>query len=285
MSQFATTEVPSSSSATEAIELLKKQANEHFLNGHYEEAEVLYTKCLSMNVDNDMKVILLTNRSAAKLGLKHFEEALQDANDAIAMDSSSLKAYYRKASALEGKQHFREAYETWLVASKQCEHTAALVKQLELAKSKWRKVFRQDIHVIVDHDDLLHRYALLTDKRERLSTLAHFWNDSTSLERFEYFLLLLKLIGGEGVLSESNREYISADVMVEMPMHNYIDLPRTRLTTWFDYFQALPSHEKPKIYEQIWNLLSSEEKNDIIVDLKLFLSPPDLQGNAGEDDI
>lgn len=67
-------------------------------------------------------------------------------------------------------------FETWMAAADECDAESSpwLAKQLTNAKKNWAKVFR-DI-AISDEDDFIARYNILTDSREKLSTMAHFWN-------------------------------------------------------------------------------------------------------------
>ena len=70
----------------------------------------------------------------------------------------------------------KDVFETWIAAAKECdvESSPWLAKQLNNAKKNWAKVFR-DI-TISDEHDFIARYDILTDSREKLSTMAHFWN-------------------------------------------------------------------------------------------------------------
>lgn len=63
-----------------------------------------------------------------------------------------------------------------MAAADECdvESSPWLAKQLTNAKKNWAKVFR-DI-AISDESDFIGRYNILTDSREKLSTMAHFWN-------------------------------------------------------------------------------------------------------------
>jgi tetratricopeptide (TPR) repeat protein len=288
MSEFVSDHVPSSSSSSNPVggqdaEELKKLANDLFIANKFAEAEVLYNQALSLTDKDDLKVLLHTNCAAALIGMHKYEEALFHANAAIALDPTWVKAYYRKSSALESLNRFREMYDTWIDAGKVCENNQALIKQFKAAQQKWSKQFRKADYPIVSSEDLLRRFDLFTDKRERLSTLAHFWNDSAQEERLSYFIMLIQIIGGQGALSAQNQELFSPDIMVPLPLNNYHDLPRSRLQNWFDFFQALPSDEKNIVFRSVWDHLSSEEKNDVIVDMRQFLAA--ALHSHGEEDV
>jgi hypothetical protein len=263
---------------TDEVDQLKQKGNEYFIAKDFRNAVDLYSQALALCTDNDVRKVLLTNRSAAKLGLENYPDAVQDAKDALEIDPSHIKAYYRKAAALEAWNKLGDAYYCWLAAEKFCDpRQEILSKQIRKTKAAWVKVFRQPTFPITDVEDLTQRLLLFTDKRERLSTLAHFWNSSSLHERFTYFQVLLGLIGGSGDLSESNQEHITPEVMVEMPMANYVDMPRSRLADWFDFFDTLSSDARTEVFKRVWMHLSSEEQNDVIRDLRY------LFGQAAED--
>jgi hypothetical protein len=90
-----------------------------------------------------------------------------------------------------------------MAAADECdvESSPWLAKQLTNAKKNWAKVFR-DI-AISDESDFIGRYNILTDSREKLSTMAHFWNGKLHIVygaeefhvsefniNFTYFLLI-----------------------------------------------------------------------------------------------
>jgi tetratricopeptide (TPR) repeat protein len=266
----------------ESVERLKQQGNELFVNKDFAAAEECYSEALEICTDSDTRKILYTNRSAARLGLDLHITALEDANAAIAIDTSYMKAYYRKCTALEGLNRLGDTYYTWLEASKLCEPNETISKQLKKSKAIWLKCFRSPSQPITSPNDLAQRILLFTDKRERLSTLAYFWNDSDQDERFSYFQLLLSIIGGESELSEQSMELLTPEIMVAMPMENYIDLPKDRLQNWFDFFMTMTSQQKCDLFRTIWESLSSEEQNDIVKDMKVLFSSAALGPAAVE---
>jgi hypothetical protein len=276
------------SQVEETAESLKQQANDYFIAKDYAMAETLYTKALDYPfTTTDLRVMLYTNRSAARISLNKLDEAIADADEAINLDCHWVKAYFRKASALEALNRPQQVFATWVEAAVNCENNQVLVKQFKAAQDKWRKLFRKPEFLITSVEDLLRRYQLFSDKRERLSTLAHFWNDSSSEERLSFLLLLLKIISGAGALSDASLEVLTPEMMVDMPLQNYNDLPRSRLSNWFDFFKELPSEEKQIVFRSIWDHLNAEEKNDIITDMKALFGPAesttdDLVDNADE---
>jgi hypothetical protein len=87
-------------------------------------------------------------------------------------------------------------------------------------------------------------------------------------ERFQHFNYFLSMIAGAGEMPELG---VAVDMMVEMPLHNYHDLPRAALEPWCAFFEACAGPEKTRVFEEIWGLLSSPEQTAVIADLRLFL--------------
>lgn len=87
---------------------LKDLGNKAFADGDFISAEQYYRDAISLDGTSH---ILYTNLSAALLGQERYEEALMSANEAIKLDPSWLKAYFRKATALEKLGRKRELFE------------------------------------------------------------------------------------------------------------------------------------------------------------------------------
>lgn len=196
---------------------LKTEGNAFFLSGDSAKAAEIYTTLLE-NYDRE-RAILFTNRSAARLNLGLIEEALADAEQAIGHDKKWIKAYYRKASSLKLLKRLasyrpnannstsyyplpnlcflpivyahrpKDVFDTWMTASDECDSASSpwLLNQIDMARIEWMKIFR-DVPV-VDDDDFISRYEMLIESREKLSTMAHFWNGSyIHTISFEYSL-------------------------------------------------------------------------------------------------
>ena len=263
----------SSSSSPPTVETTKAEANESFLKGDHNKAEALYSNALDLaNAEEDnnqncvLKCILYSNRSAARLNLEgRVEDALQDANKAIVLNPVYAKAYLRKANALQRINDHRGAYTTWIDAQKHCEGSAWLRRMAKEAEVNWISKMKEV--EVTDANDLLERYSLLQDTRQKLCTLAHFWNYSSCSDRLSYLMEFLELIGGS---VGSDSEQIEAENMREMPMHNYEDLPRSTIEPWVAFLESLSSNDKVALMKKTWELLTSSEQNLVIVDLKTF---------------
>jgi len=247
---------------TQAIDMLQSVSPDSVKNNSESESESVATNASNL-------AILLTNRSATRINLGRYEQGLEDAQAAIEYSPSWVKAYYRKSIALEKLGRLRESYFTWEDAVSFCETTPWLSKQVKDVREKWTRSFRSV--VVESEDDFISRYKLLADVREKLSTLAHFWNECSKDERLCQLQYFISLIGGQGELSEQNQS-ITVDMMLPMPLHNYPDLPRERISQWCDYFKSLSVEEKLSLMTKIWGTLSSEEQHAVITDLRVFTS-------------
>ena len=263
----------SSASLDATAEDIKAKANAAFLKKDYNMAEALYSNALDTanateEDNNGLKCILYSNRSAARLCLDgKIEDALQDADKAILLNPAYAKAYLRKTNALKSLGDHRGSYKTWLEAEKNCEDNPWLRKMVKEAKATWVSLITNV--EIADKQDLLDRYSLIKDTRIKLCTLAHFWNYSSRSDRLSYLTAFLELIGGSVGVSEQV-EAFKAENMEEMPMHNYVDLPRSKIEPWIVYFGSLVADEKVTLMKDTWALLTSFEQNLVILDLKTF---------------
>ena len=93
------------SSSTD-VELLKSNGNKAFKNGDFRRAKHLYDSALKISPDNPQ---LLSNRCLCLLRLSRKQEALADAERAIAANPAWAKAWARKAEALSAMDMFDES--------------------------------------------------------------------------------------------------------------------------------------------------------------------------------
>ncbi|KAH8863158.1 Protein unc-45 like [Schistosoma japonicum] len=92
---------------------LKTEANELFKQGLYQEAVDLYDRCLNLcDSDNNMKLVLQSNKAQCYLNLSNYNDALTTALEALSISPGDPKALYRCAQAYEGKGMLKEALET-----------------------------------------------------------------------------------------------------------------------------------------------------------------------------
>ncbi|KAB7494043.1 Stress-induced-phosphoprotein 1 [Armadillidium nasatum] len=99
--------------ANQVLEL-KAKGNECVKTGNYAEAVLHYTHAIKLNENIPQ---LYSNRSHAFLKLQHFYYALQDAKEAIRLDPTWYKAYYRQGEVEFAAKHYTEALQSYQKAS------------------------------------------------------------------------------------------------------------------------------------------------------------------------
>eukprot|EP01084_Bolivina_argentea_P169109 293177_1 len=98
---------------TLSIHALKEIGNKYFKSKQYKAAVKCYSVALTKNdQDNkyqDLICKLLNNRALCYIQLKNFQKAAKDANKALSMNDSWLKAKYTLCNALIGNKRYKEA--------------------------------------------------------------------------------------------------------------------------------------------------------------------------------
>ncbi|XP_045045981.2 protein unc-45 homolog B [Desmodus rotundus] len=84
----------------EAVQL-KEEGNRHFQLQDYKAATKSYSQALKLTKDKALKATLYRNRAACGLKTESFVQAASDASRAIDINSSDIKALYRRCQALE----------------------------------------------------------------------------------------------------------------------------------------------------------------------------------------
>jgi hypothetical protein len=94
------------------------------------------------------------------------------------------------------------------------------------------------------------------------------------------------MIAGAGSSSSGLLQGVREEMMVEMPLHNYHDLPRADIHAWCDFFELRCKGEvKTQVLQDIWEQhLTSLEQTAVLADLKLFLSMQQGQGQQSSSD-
>ncbi|NXC43424.1 UN45B protein, partial [Penelope pileata] len=92
---------------------LKEEGNKYFQASDYEKAAQSYTQAMKLSQDRALQAVLYRNRAACFLKREEYAKAASDASRAIDINSSDIKALYRRSQALEklGKldQAFKDA--------------------------------------------------------------------------------------------------------------------------------------------------------------------------------
>jgi tetratricopeptide (TPR) repeat protein len=100
----------------------RKRGKALYLEGKFEKAMAEYQLALRLHrpaVDADDINLVHCSLSACQAALGHYDEAIAEAEIAIAMKPASPKGFYRKAEALIGAKRYDEAKTVY----EQCLHT------------------------------------------------------------------------------------------------------------------------------------------------------------------
>jgi stress-induced-phosphoprotein 1 len=127
-------------SGEEDAESLKKQGNNAFVAKQYAEAERYYSKAIELDTSNH---ILFGNRSATRLHLGKFRDALIDADEAVKLDPTWSKGYYRKGMAHLKQKQYREAVAAYKSLLEQQPENVEGKKWLRQAEKEMRAADRE----------------------------------------------------------------------------------------------------------------------------------------------
>eukprot|EP00904_Undaria_pinnatifida_P001203 jgi/Undpi1/11083/HiC_scaffold_30.g13381.m1 len=271
-------------SSDESAIALKEKGNAAFAAKNYEEAEGLYSQAIAM-LGEDAPHTLYGNRAAARLGLGRAADALADAETAIQKDGRWLKGYHRKACAHQAMGESGIALETYRQALDLEPKNKWLKEQVRQAKADF--VNTSKTAPIASVEAWIAVFESMSDSRERLSTLAHLWNQCELQDRHHIFGQFLTLIAGAGRTHTGvHPEDFTEDMMVSLPMDNYEDLKP--VDSWMAFFRGLSREEKVRGFKLMWDVTEDGEKNVIVNDLRHFFLEPLLNAGApqegGDDD-
>ena len=79
--------------------MLKSQGNEMLTMGNFQQAIVCYTMAIDLGEEGDLLPVLYANRAMAHIKLEAYGLAIADAEQAMKIDPSYIKSYYRRGSA------------------------------------------------------------------------------------------------------------------------------------------------------------------------------------------
>ena len=96
---------------TKSAEEWKSEGNDMYRAKRYHEAIKAYGVAIQLDGENNPPFYL--NRAAAYLMTKQYQEAVEDCDLSLKLDSNNAKAYFRKANALKGLFKISEAMQNW----------------------------------------------------------------------------------------------------------------------------------------------------------------------------
>ncbi|KAK4304710.1 hypothetical protein Pmani_023354 [Petrolisthes manimaculis] len=112
------------SANAEKVSELRERGNECVRAGNFVESIVHYSHAIKMSSSSPQ---LYSNRSLAFLKLQQYYHALQDANEAIRLDPTWAKGYFRRGEVEFATSHFGRALESYRRAS-QLQNDPALLE-------------------------------------------------------------------------------------------------------------------------------------------------------------
>ncbi|KAI6244929.1 E3 ubiquitin-protein ligase CHIP [Erysiphe necator] len=95
----------------------KEQGNKYFKSGDYTRAEMFYTKAINCDPQNP---VLYTNRAMVLLKLSLHHRVIEDAQCALRLLPSNMKAYFQLAQAQLALNYYDEAFQSAKTARKFC---------------------------------------------------------------------------------------------------------------------------------------------------------------------
>mmetsp|Transcript_32764 Transcript_32764/g.45483 ORF Transcript_32764/g.45483 Transcript_32764/m.45483 type:complete len:487 (+) Transcript_32764:227-1687(+) len=124
-------------------EILKVQANDAFKDHKFALAVLLYTKTID---EWPHSAVFFANRAFAHTKLENFGAAVEDATQAVQIDPSYLKGYYRRGSAYLGMLKFNEGLRDFRKVAKMRPRDPDAQKKLKLCEAEVMKIrFQQAI--------------------------------------------------------------------------------------------------------------------------------------------
>jgi DnaJ family protein C protein 7 len=136
---------------TNQFESRKKEGNDAFQEGKFDDAINIYTDVLQIDPQNDvLNSTIYNNRAAAYMKLKKFKEAKEDATKSIESDPTNLKAIIRRANCYLSLDQFEEAVRDFEKAHEIDPENRDIDSNLRDAKLKLKKSQRKDYYKILD---------------------------------------------------------------------------------------------------------------------------------------
>jgi tetratricopeptide (TPR) repeat protein len=129
----------------EHAEQFKAKGNKCMQKKLYQDAIACYSNALRICPSGSNSHIYYSNRSAALLSLKQFEQACQDGERALALEPTYGKAHARLGWALYCLKHYEQAIDSYELAMKyDPDHASSHKKQRNMAKAKYEEAFMKE---------------------------------------------------------------------------------------------------------------------------------------------
>ncbi|KAI5465495.1 hypothetical protein BGZ63DRAFT_349178 [Mariannaea sp. PMI_226] len=135
------------------LDRMKEEGNTAYKAGRHQEAIERYTAALEVDPTNkSMNAKLLQNRAQCRIKLKEYDEAIADAERAIKLDSSYIKARKTKANATGLSGKWEEAVQEWKAIHELDPEDRSVLKEIRKAELEVKKAQRKDYYKIMGVD-------------------------------------------------------------------------------------------------------------------------------------
>jgi len=132
------------------FEAKKKEGNELFSSGQYQQALDTYSECLAIDPENDsINSTIYSNRAAAYMKLGKYEQAKEDCDKTIQMDPNYVKAYLRRATCNAQLGNHEDVVRDYEKLTQMEPDNNDYARQLRDAKLELKKSKRKDYYKIL----------------------------------------------------------------------------------------------------------------------------------------
>ncbi|TWU75803.1 hypothetical protein ED733_004120 [Metarhizium rileyi] len=132
------------------LDRMKEEGNAEFKAGRFQPAIEKYSQALAVDPNNhSINAKLLQNRAQCKIKLKQYSEAISDAERAVSLDPSYLKAKKTKANALGQAGNWEEAIREWKAIQEADPEDRTIPKEVRRAELELKKSLRKDYYKIL----------------------------------------------------------------------------------------------------------------------------------------
>ncbi|KAF5129679.1 DnaJ subfamily C member 7 [Metarhizium anisopliae] len=132
------------------LDRMKEEGNVEFKAGRFQAAIEKYSEALQVDPNNhSINAKLLQNRAQCKIKLKQYNEAIADAEKAVSLDPSYLKAKKTKANALGQAGNWEESVREWKAIQEADPEDRTIPKEIRRAELELKKSLRKDYYKIL----------------------------------------------------------------------------------------------------------------------------------------
>ena len=120
-------------------EKFKEEGNNALKENKFQEANNKYSAAINLKIETKKNSIYYSNRALVDLKLENYGSAIQDANNSIEIDSTYLKAYYRRADANSFLEKYKEAIKDYSFLLEKLPNDSNLKEKINLCKIRIKK--------------------------------------------------------------------------------------------------------------------------------------------------